>query len=313
MKKLVNTLWVEKYRPDKLDTYVGNEIVKDAVRGYIERNDPPHLLFHGKQGTGKTTLAKIIANNTDSDIMYINASDETGVDVIRDKVKPFAMSVSLSSIKIVIMDEFDFISPNSQAALRNVMEQFSKHTRFILTCNYSQKIIAPIISRCQVFEIIPPSRKEIALHITKILKAEGISFSVDDIILLIDKFYPDMRALINSCQQYSMNNKLDINKASIIESDFKLKLLDALKSNIQKGDLFRVIRQMVADNRINDFTEIFSFLYSKIDDYAPNNIANVILVISEGLRNDVFCVDKEINFMDTMIKLINEKGDRKND
>ena len=203
MAKKENSLWAEKYRPRTLDSYVGNDHIKSKVKYYIEHNDPPHLLFYGEAGTGKTTLAKMIAENTDSDTMYVNASDETGIDVVRTKIRPFAAAVSLSSIKLVILDEFDYITPNSQAALRNLMEQFSRTTRFILTCNYHDKIIKPIKSRCQIFEVFPPSPKDVAIHVAKILQQENISFDPEDIKLLIDHTYPDIRQFINYCQRNS--------------------------------------------------------------------------------------------------------------
>ena len=159
-----HSLWVEKYRPKDLSTYIGNEHLKSKVRIYLESEDVPHLLLYGKAGTGKTTLAKIITSNIDCDYLYINASDENNVDNVRTKIKNFASSVGFKSLKVIILDEADFLTPNAQAALRNLMETFSKHTRFVLTCNYVERIIDPIQSRCQSFKVVPPSRKEVALQ-----------------------------------------------------------------------------------------------------------------------------------------------------
>ena len=136
-----HSLWVEKYRPTDLSTYVGNEHLKEKVKVYLESEDVPHLLLFGKAGTGKTTLAKIVVNNIDCDYMYINASDENKVDDVRNKIKTFASSVGFKSLKVIILDECDYLTPNAQAALRNLMETFSKHCRFILTCNYVERII----------------------------------------------------------------------------------------------------------------------------------------------------------------------------
>ncbi len=141
-----NSLWVEKYRPKNLDSYVGNENLKKKVSRYLKEGDVPHLLLFGNAGTGKTTLAKLIVKNIECDHMYINASDENSVDVMRNKIKDFASSVGFKPIKVIILDECDFLTPNAQAALRNLMETFSRHTRFILTCNYVEKIIDPIQS-----------------------------------------------------------------------------------------------------------------------------------------------------------------------
>ena len=306
MIKKENTIWVERYRPKTLDEYIGNDHIKTKVNQYITENDPPHLLFYGKAGTGKTTLAKIIANNTDCDEMYINASDETGIDMVRTRVKPFSACVSLSTFKLVILDEFDFVTPNSQAMLRNLMEQFSRTTRFILTCNYHEKIIDPIRSRCQVFEVFPPSRKQVAIHVANLLKKENVKFIPEDIKILIDHAYPDIRQIINSCQRNTIDRKLKVNKKEIIDSDFRLKLLEILKGK-DKKDIFRTVRQLVADNHVSDFSGIYSFLYDKVDEIAPDNKANLILIIAQGVKDDVFVVDKEINFMSTIIEIINQK------
>ena len=168
-KNLSHTLWVEKYRPSNLDTYIGNDHLKSKVSAYLESGDLPHLLLYGKAGTGKTTLAKILVKNIECDYLYINASDENNVETVRTKVKNFASTMGFKDYKIIILDECDYITPNAQAALRNLMETFSKHCRFILTCNFVERIIDPIQSRCQSFQIIPPSKKEVPKHIQDIL------------------------------------------------------------------------------------------------------------------------------------------------
>jgi len=145
-----NTLWVEKYRPSNLDSYIGNEHLKSKIEVYLESGDLPHLLLFGKAGTGKTTLAKLLVKNIECDYLYINASDENNVDTVRTKVKNFASTIGFKDMKIIILDECDYITPNAQAALRNIMETFSKHCRFILTCNYVERIIDPIQSRCPI-------------------------------------------------------------------------------------------------------------------------------------------------------------------
>ena len=171
-----NTLWVEKYRPTNLDTYVGNDFIKDKVKLYLETGDVPHLLLYGRAGTGKTTLAKIITKNIDCDMMYINASDENNVDNVRTKIKNFASSIGFKPLKVIILDEADFLTPNAQAALRNLMETFSKTTRFILTCNYAERIIDPIQSRCQSFQVIPPDKKQVAKQLVDILGSEDVTY-----------------------------------------------------------------------------------------------------------------------------------------
>lgn len=167
-----NTLWVEKYRPKKLEDYVGNDHLKQKISDYISTGDVPHLLLFGKAGTGKTTLAKLIVNSINCDFMIINASDENNVDTVRNKVKSFASTIGFKDTKIIILDEFDYMTPNAQAILRNLMETFSRHCRFILICNYVEKVIDPIQSRCQTFQIVPPTKRDVAIQISKILGAE---------------------------------------------------------------------------------------------------------------------------------------------
>jgi DNA polymerase III delta prime subunit len=300
----VHSLWVEKYRPTKLDDYVGNENLKAKVKGYIESGDIPHLLFFGKAGTGKTTLAKLIVKNIECDVMIINASDENNVDTVRNKVKNFASGVGFKPYKVIILDEFDYMTPNAQALLRNLMETFSKHCRFILTCNYIEKIILPIQSRCQSFQIVPPTKKDVAVQIASILKKEDIQFNPADLVPIVDGYYPDIRKIINTTQLACVNSVLKTESATIVDSDFRLKLVEILKSKDEVRNKFMTIRQLVADNRISDFTDVYSFLYDKLDDYAKGNTANVIIALAEGTSKDALVVDKEITFMATIISVI---------
>jgi len=298
-----HTLWVEKYRPSSLDTYIGNEHLKSKVKVYLESGDLPHLLLFGKAGTGKTTLAKLLVKNIECDYLYINASDETGVDNVRNKVKSFASTIGFKDLKIIILDECDYISPNAQAALRNVMEIFSKHCRFILTCNYVERIIDPIQSRCQSFQIIPPSKQEVASHLYNILHGEGVDFQIDDIKILVNSGYPDIRRVINSSQRNVVNGKLKLDTTSILQNDYKLKLLKILKTQ-NKKTAFKDIRQLLADNKITDFADLFRLLYDEVDDWGKGHVAECILIISRYELSDSQVVDKEINAMAMVIELL---------
>jgi DNA polymerase III delta prime subunit len=300
-----HTLWVEKYRPIKLEDYVGNETLKSKVSGYIKSGDIPHLLFYGKAGTGKTTLAKLITKSIECDVMIINASDENGVETLRVKIKNFASGVGFKPYKVIILDEADYLTPNGQAILRNMMETFSKHCRFILTCNFIEKIIAPIQSRCQSFQIVPPTKKDVALQIAKILTAENVKFNPSDLVPIIDGYYPDIRKIINTCQLASNEGVLDANAADITDTDFQLKLIEIFKGKDDVRNKFMKIRQFIADNRITDFTDTYSYLYSKVDDYAAGNVASVILVIAEAAGKDAIVVDKEIQFCSCAIGILN--------
>ena len=291
MEKLEHSLWVEKYRPTSLDTYIGNEHLKSKVSVYLESGDLPHLLLYGKAGTGKTTLAKILVNNIECDYMYINASDENSVDTVRTKVRGFASTMGFKDYKIIILDECDYITPNAQAALRNLMETFSKHCRFILTCNFVERIIDPIQSRCQSFQVIPPSKKEVAIHMTNILKEEGVASKMDDIAGLVNAGYPDIRRVINSCQRQCVDGMLVVDKQSLVESDYKMKLLEIIKTQ-DKKDAFKNVRKLLADSQVTDFAELYKLMYDEVDSYGTGHIAECILIIAKYQLSDSQVVDK---------------------
>lgn len=298
-----NTLWVEKYRPKKLEDYVGNDHLKQKISDYIESGDVPHLLLYGKAGTGKTTLAKLIVNSINCDFMILNASDENNVDTVRNKVKSFASTIGFKDIKIIILDEFDYMTPQAQAILRNLMETFSKHCRFILTCNYVEKIIDPIQSRCQTFQIIPPTKKDVAVQISKILTEERIQFELKELVPIVDSSYPDIRKIINTCQLNSSKGVLKIDSSSISDADVRVKIIDILKSKDDKRNRYVNLRQAVADSRVQDFTELYTHLYEKVNDYAVGNTSAVIMILAQGQYKDAMIVDKEICFMATLIEI----------
>jgi replication factor C small subunit len=299
-------IWNEKYRPTSLDTYIGNEHLKSKVSIFIETNDPPHLLFYGRAGTGKTTLSKIITKSIECEYLYINASDENSVDTVRDKVKGFASTLGFQSLKVIILDECDYITPNAQAALRNLMETFSRHCRFILTCNYVERIIDPIQSRCQSFQIVPPSKKEVAVHLSEILTNENVKFEVDDIATIINGAYPDIRKVINTSQRQVVDGILRMDAREIILNDYKLQILEVLKSSKSKKETFTEIRQILADAKVSDFADFFRLLYDEVDSYGSGHIAEVILLIAKYEQSDSQVVDKEINAMAMLIEILQE-------
>ena len=302
-KEIKNTLWVEKYRPSSLDSYIGNEHLRSKVKLYIESGDLPHLLLYGRAGTGKTTLAKLLVNNIDCDYLYINASDENSVEVVRDKVKNFASTLGFQEMKVIILDECDYITPNAQAALRNLMETFSKHCRFILTCNYVERIIDPIQSRCQSFQIIPPDRKQVAVHLSNILTQEGVDTNVDDIVTIVNGGFPDLRRVINAAQRQVVDNKLVIDEGMSIQNDYKNQVLEILKTQDKKNS-FKNIRQLLADSKVTDFSDLFRLLFDTVDDWGRGHVAECILVLAQYQQSDAVVVDKEINIMAMFIEII---------
>jgi replication factor C small subunit len=301
-----NTLWVESFRPDTLEGYIGNEHIIEKVKIFIENGDVPHLLFYGSAGTGKTTLAKIIAGSVDADIMYINASDENSVDAVRDKIKRYASTVGFRRWKIIILDEADYLTPNAQAALRNLMETYSKTTRFILTCNYVEKIIDPIQSRCQTFAITPPNKTDVAKRLVEVLNGNGVTYDIKDIAAIINASYPDIRRAINAAQASVVGGQLQLDKASAIQANYMTEVLELLMNAKDKKAAFTKIRQVIADSKVRDFTPLYTFLYDNLDEFAVGHIGAAILIIAEAQFKDATVVDKEINIMAMFVNLLNE-------
>ena len=223
-----HTLLNERYRPTTLDGYVGNEQLKTTIAKYLEQNDIQNYLFHGQAGTGKTTLAKIVINNLDCESLYINASDERGIETIRDKVVGFASVASFKPLKVVILDEADFLTIQAQASLRNVIETYSKSTRFILTCNFIERIIDPIQSRCQTFKIQAPTKSDVAKHLVNILETEKTSFDLEQIKSLVNQYYPDIRKMFNTIQASTIKNTLNLDKSTLVSTSYMSDVLKEL-------------------------------------------------------------------------------------
>jgi replication factor C small subunit len=238
----------------------------------------------------------------------INASSENNVETVRTKITNFASSMGFKPFKIIILDEFDYMSQNAQAILRNLMETFSGHCRFILTCNYVEKVIDPIQSRCQSFQIVPPTKKDVAIQVSNILKSEGVQFDIKDLVPIIDSSYPDIRKVINACQMNSIKGVLKLDVKNLLENDYKQKVIDILKSKDDKRNRYLKLRQTIIDSKVTDFTDLYTMLYEKVDEYSPNNTANVIIEISQGQLNHAQCIDKEIPTAATLIQINNLIG-----
>lgn len=299
-----HTLLVERYRPDTLEGYVGNENIKKVIKQYLEQNDIQNLLFYGPSGTGKTTLAKIIVKNLDCDFLYINASDERGIETIRDKVSGFASSASFKPIKVVILDEADFLTIQAQASLRNVIETFSRTTRFILTCNFIERIIDPIQSRCQTLKIVPPSKPDIAKHIYKILGEEEVECKPQDVVNVVNKHYPDIRKCLNTIQVSITGGVLNLDESTIVSSNYMTLILKELS---KKKPGWKVIKQIIADANVSDFEELYRYIYDNADKFLPGKEGMVAIYINEHQYQSQFAIDKEINCMSLISRLIELK------
>jgi replication factor C small subunit len=194
---------------------------------------------------------------------------------------------------------------NAQAILRNLMETFSAHCRFILTCNYVEKVIDPIQSRCQSFQIVPPTKKDVAMQISKILKNEEIEFEVKDLVPIIDAAYPDIRKVINTCQLNSIKGKLKVDVQNLLENDYRNKIIDILSSKDDKRNKYMKVRQALIDSKVTDFTDLYTMLYDKVDEYGGENTANVILLLGDGVNKSAVAIDKEIPAAATLIQILN--------
>ena len=299
-----HSLLVEKHRPIKLENYVGNDHIKTTIKQYLGQNDIQNLIFYGPAGTGKTTLAKIIVKNLDCEYLYINASDERGIETIRDKVSGFASSASFKPLKVVILDEADFLTIQAQASLRNVIETFSRNTRFILTCNYVERIIDPLQSRCQTLKIIPPTKADVAKHFAWILGEENTKFEIEDIKIITNQFYPDLRKCLNTVQLSTQDNKLTIDKSVLVSSNYMVQVLKEL-SNAKP--LWREIRQTIANANVQDFEELYRYLYDNASTYANGREGMVAIHINEYSYQSNFRIDKEINCLALIARLIELK------
>ena len=286
-----HTLFVEKYRPDTIDGYIGNEHFIADLQKWITEGNLPNLLLHGSPGTGKTTAAKLIVKNIQCDFIYINCSDENGIDTIRETVKQFASAATFQPIKVVILDEADFLTINAQAALRNIIESFSGNTRFIFTCNFVERIIEPLQSRLTLYELSSPPIKQVARHLASILDKESIAFDNKDLSIIVKKTYPDIRRALNTIQGSIRKDTLVVE--SLGEANYPQQISNAL----DKKEAFTTIRQIVADNNIKDFNNLYRMLFDKYDD------PEFIITIAEYQFQSVTAPDKEINFMGCIAKL----------
>lgn len=267
-------------------------------------NDPHEYITSSGIICHNTTLAKTITKNIDCDVMYINASDENSVDNVRTKIKSFASSVGFRKIKVIILDESDFLSAEAQAALRNMMETYSLTTRFILTCNYVEKIIPALVSRCQTYKIEPLSKKEVAVHIKTILDKETVQYTPEDLGYIVNTYYPDIRKILNYSQQSVIDGKIKISELNSTNVDVKNKIVDLLKS--RSSTAFNDIRQLVADSDIKHYEEIYEVLFDKVDEYSNGKQTLVILTLAEYIYQSAMVVNREITFMACIAKLLKD-------
>jgi replication factor C small subunit len=295
-----HTLWIEKYRSETLEQYIGNDAIKTRIADCIANNDIPHFIFAGSAGTGKTTLAKLIVKNIQCDYLYINASDENGIDTIRDKVKGFASTASFQPIKIVILDEADFLTQPAQAALRNLIEEYSAYTRFILTCNYVERLIEPLQSRCELHMLKPPTKGAVAKHLClNVLDIENVTYDMKDVAQIINMFYPDVRSILKTLQQFSKNGKLVVDA---IDDDWTKQLVQILTKR-DKNAWYQV-RQLVADAQVDDFQTAYRYMFDHLTEFSYGNDAQLSVILDDFIWRAGVVPDKEINFAACIAKVL---------
>lgn len=298
-----HSLWVERYRPQTLDTLIGNDNLKETLSLWIKNKDIPHTLLFSGPGTGKTSIGKMLVNLIPCDSMIINASDENGVDSIRDKVQDFCITMGLNPLKVMFLDECDRLTPDAQGILRNLMESYSQSTRFVLTCNYQEKIVPAIKSRCQSFEVKPTSKSDAMKHLVKILTKENIKHELSDVAFIVSSYFPDLRKIINYAQQSSITGELKISKANTQDQDYKIKLVELLK-NHASGTAFADIRQLVADASFSNYEEVYKYLFEHVNEYAPKCAPEVILNLADAVYQSALVFEREITFVATMHKIL---------
>lgn len=304
-------IWAEKYRPQTIDQIILDDSIKINMSEYINNKSIPHLLLYSdKPGAGKTSLAKILVKEIPCDYLYINSSDENGIDFIRDKVIPFASTIGTYNIKIVILDEFDYTTLNAQSALRNLMEQTAEYTRFILTCNLIDRIFDPIRSRCVEYKIEPASIKSIGKYCLNILNSESISYEKQDVGKIIKNNYPDIRKIINTLQQSCIDKKLSFENNKIlisIEEDIINILNNYLNNNINLNTIIYQIRTKLANTGLRYYENFYTMLYDNINKYCDinhPNLGDIILTIAKYAYENNFTTDKEITLMACFITIL---------
>jgi DNA polymerase III delta prime subunit len=301
----MNNLWVEKYRPNTLDGYVFRDSnQRQQIENWIREKTIPHLLFSGHAGIGKTTLAKILLNLleiNDLDVLEINASRVNSVDDVRNKITNFVQMIPFGDFKVVLLDEADYLSHNAQAALRGIMEEYHTTARFILTCNYPNKVIPALHSRCQGFHIEKVDPTEFTARVATILVEEDIEFDLDTLDTYVKAKYPDLRKCINTVQMNSITGKLIApNEVDANLSDWRIQMVELFK----QGKISQARKLVCSQIRPEEVEEIFRWLYDNIELFGQDaQQEKAILIIKQGLADHTLVSDPEINLAATMVRL----------
>ena len=306
---MAKELWVEKYRPSTVGDYVfRDQAQRDQVNGWVKDKSIPHLLFSGHAGIGKTTLAKVLCNEleiNEYDLLEINASRTNSVEDVRDKIVNFVQMIPFGDFKVVLLDEADYLSPNAQAALRGVMEEYHTTSRFILTCNYPNRIIPALHSRCQGFHIAKIDQTEFTARVAEILITEGVTPELDTLDTYVKATYPDLRKCINTVQMNVQDNSLlKPHEGDTGEQDWKLEMVELFKD----GKIQQARKMLCGAVRPEEMEEIYRWLYDNIELFGDEERQeSAILIIKQGLVDHTLVADPEINLSATLIRLARMK------
>jgi replication factor C small subunit len=300
-------LWVDKYRPTKMDGYVWRDASqRRQIESWIQQKSIPHLLLSGTPGIGKTTMAKILVNEIgieDSDLLEVNASRETGIDFIRNKIVPFISSIAWGPFKVVLLDEADRLSPQAQDSLKGIVEEYSRFARFILTCNNPNMVVPALHSRCQQLHFVKLDQTEFTARAAVILVTEDVEFDLDTLDNYVRVTYPDLRKCINLLQQNTSEGKLFAPQQEDAGSlDYKFEMVELFKA----GKISEARKLLCAKARPDEIPVIFRWLYDNVELFGDETAQNKsIQIIKQGLIDHTLVMDPEINLSATLIRLAN--------
>lgn len=293
---MFENLWVNKYSPKTISEYICNESLKKDLLQFVEDKNIPHLLFASKAGFGKTCLAKLLVKELNAECLYLNSSEERSIDVVREQIITFASTYSFNAPKIIILDEADGMTPQALDSLKGVIEKYSEHVRFILTTNHIHKIIPPIVSRCQVYELENVPLKEIGQRCLNILREEEIQFEKQELVNLIKYYHPDIRKTIDSLELCSKTGTL-IFDPSKVSKDYFSEILNLINSKEKLEDKFYKIRQIILDSDLKNLDQLYSQFFQNIKQFSKGHDCEITIALADALHKSVTIPDKELNLM----------------